>query len=80
MKLPRENRPEWTTNVQWKSTDLCMDFWCPECGEYTHFTGLFGYYVQCGSCETRFEMPTDLALKKVEKQEGQMTLFEDGVA
>jgi uncharacterized protein (DUF983 family) len=77
MNLPPENRPEWTTFIQWKGTDLCMDFWCPECGHHTHFDGFFAYHVQCSNCEARFEMPTDLPVKKVEKAEGQMVLFGD---
>ena len=69
MKLPRENRPAWTTNIQWKGTDLCMDFWCPACGEYSHFDGFFAYAIKCSSCNAIYEMPTDVPLKRVESAE-----------
>ena len=55
----------WTTNVQWKGTDLCMDFNCPACGGYTHFDGMFAHNIQCSACGAVFEMPTDLPLQRV---------------
>ena len=65
MTEPRQ-RPSWTTNVQWKGTDLCMDLWCPLCDEHSHFDGMFAYHVQCSSCGAVFKMPTDLPLEHVE--------------
>lgn len=65
LNLPAENRPDWTTNVQWKGTDLCMDFWCPACGQYSHIVGFFMDIIDCDHCYARFEMPTDLPLKRV---------------
>ena len=60
----------YTTFVQWKGTNLCMDFNCPECGEGTHFDGWFAYYIECPSCKSVFEMPTDLPIKKAEPSTG----------
>lgn len=42
--------------IQWKGTDVCMDFYC-ECGAHCHFDGDFAYTVKCPHCETVFEMP-----------------------
>ena len=33
------------TFIQWKGTDLCMDFYCPECGDHSHFDGEFAYSI-----------------------------------
>jgi hypothetical protein len=54
------------TFVQWKGTDLCMDFTC-DCGGGGHFCGAFAYVIQCPSCKSYYEMPTDLPLKKLER-------------
>jgi uncharacterized protein (DUF983 family) len=68
---------KWTTFVQWKGTDICMDFRCPKCGCQSHFDGFFAYHIECPECEARFEMPTDLPLKEVEKAADQLTLMTD---
>ena len=53
------------TNVQYKGTDLCMDFHC-DCGGGSHFDGLFAYVIQCPHCNSFFKMPTDLTLERLE--------------
>lgn len=42
--------------VQWKGTDLCMDFYC-ECGAHCHYDGYSAYTVKCPHCGTIWEMP-----------------------
>ena len=64
-----------TTNVQWKGTDLCMDFNCPSCGQHTHFDGMFAHNIECSHCHDVFEMPTDLPLKKVVKTPDLIILY-----
>jgi hypothetical protein len=49
-------RPSPSAFIQWKGTDVCFDFNC-DCGAYLHFDGYFAYFVQCGVCETVWEMP-----------------------
>lgn len=39
-----------TTFIQWKGTDLCVDFWCPKCAEHSHYDGMFAYHIKCGGC------------------------------
>lgn len=47
-KLPAEGEPHcW---IQWKGTDVCMDFHCV-CGAQGHFDGDFAYYLKCSKCE-----------------------------
>jgi uncharacterized protein (DUF983 family) len=65
MRLPPENRPTWTTYIQWKGTDLCMDFWCPECGEHSHFDGFWAHHIECSVCKAIFKMPTDVPVERV---------------
>lgn len=43
--------------IQWKGTDVCMDFWC-DCGAEGHFDGDFAYVVKCPACDQEWEMPT----------------------
>lgn len=50
--------------VQWKGTNVCMDFHC-ECGAQCHFDGDFAYTVKCPHCETVWEMPFILFPRKV---------------
>ncbi len=61
-----DDRPFWVSEnktppdphafIQWKGTDVCMDFWC-KCGAQGHFDGDFAYTVKCGKCGTVYEMP-----------------------
>jgi len=51
--------------VQWKGTDVCMDFNC-ECGDFGHLDTMFAYFVKCQSCGTVWEMPCMLFPRKVE--------------
>lgn len=50
--------------VQWKGTDLCMDFYC-ECGAHCHFDGFFAYTVKCQHCNQIWEMPAYVFPRKV---------------
>ncbi len=56
--------PEPSVFVQWKGTDVCMDFHC-ECGAHCHFDGYFAYTVKCLHCETVWEMPQTIYPRKV---------------
>jgi hypothetical protein len=56
---------EMATFIQWKGTDLCMDFWCPSCGEHSHFDGLFAYVIQCPHCDAYFKMPQDVPVEEL---------------
>lgn len=49
-KLPFPHEPkrdDWTTFIQWKGTDVCMDWYCPNCGKHNHEDRDFMYEVQC---------------------------------
>lgn len=56
---------EWTTNIQWKGTDLCMDFICPDCGTNSHHDGFFLYTIECPTCGSKWKMPTDVPITRV---------------
>ncbi len=53
--------------IQWKGTDVCMDFHC-ECGAHCHFDGGFAYTVQCPHCDTVWEMPIYLFPRKASEK------------
>lgn len=50
--------------IQWKGTDVCMDFYC-ECDAHCHFDGGFAYTVKCPHCGTVWQMPFNLFPRKV---------------
>jgi len=50
--------------IQWKGTDLCMDFHC-ECGTHNHYDGFFAYYVKCSGCGQVYKMDTTVKMEKV---------------
>ena len=52
------------TFIQWKNTDVCMDFWC-DCGHQMHIDGYFAYVVLCNNCKSMWEMPNDINVKKI---------------
>lgn len=52
--------------IQWKGTDVCLDFEC-ECGWSGHFDGEFAYVLVCGGCEREWEMPATVPLRKNER-------------
>lgn len=56
------NRPH--AFIQWKGTDVCMDFHC-ECGAHCHFDGGFAYTVKCPHCNVVWEMPFNVFPRKV---------------
>lgn len=49
--------------IQWKGTDVCMDFSCP-CGHFGHFDGGFAYAVRCPACGAVYEMGTQVIAKR----------------
>lgn len=51
--------------IQWKGTDVCMDFDC-ECGYHNHYDGLFAYEVKCGNCGSVFAPSHMIEMIKIE--------------
>lgn len=54
--------------IQWKGTDVCMDFRC-ECGGGGHVDAMFAYAVRCNDCGTVWEMPSVVFLRKAESSD-----------
>lgn len=48
--------------VQWKGTDVCLDFWCA-CGAHIHYDGDFAYHLQCPHCQSIWDMPCNFHLR-----------------
>lgn len=57
--------PTATVYVQYKGTDICLDFTC-SCGAGGHFDGYHAYSVTCGSCGQVWLLPQSLALTRLE--------------
>ncbi len=59
--LPEYGEPG-STFVQWKGTDLCMDFVCPACEEDSHYDGRFAHVIRCGHCGALFRLGTKVTV------------------
>ena len=55
--------------IQWKGTDVCMDFHC-ECTAHLHFDGYFAHYIECPHCRSVWQMPINLFPRKVTGTKG----------
>ena len=36
--------------IKWKNTEVCFDFWCPECDAQSHYDGYGAYQYRCPQC------------------------------
>jgi hypothetical protein len=50
--------------IQWKGTDVCLDFQCP-CGTSGHLDADFAYYIHCPGCDAVYRMGTQVIAKRV---------------
>jgi len=53
--------------VQWKGTDVCMDFYC-KCGNQSHIDDSFAYFVKCPYCKTVYMCNGHIELIELEKE------------
>lgn len=58
--------------IQWKGTDLCMDFDCT-CGNSGHIDGYFCYYVECPACGLVWKMADKLEVTQVDPADAPST-------
>jgi len=56
--------------VQWKGTDVCMDYHC-KCGAHAHLDSWFAYYVKCPECGTIYFCNGHIELIEVTNPSGQ---------
>jgi len=61
--LDEKDETEPSVFIQWKGTDVCMDFYC-DCGAQGHFDGDFAYAVKCQHCGQAWEMPCKMFPRK----------------
>lgn len=61
--------------IQWKGTDVCLDFYCP-CGAHCHLDSDFAYFVQCPHCESVFEMGTQVIARRTAAPTGYPKVME----
>ena len=53
-----------STYIQWKGTDVCLDFGCT-CGSYYHFDAEFLYAVKCRECGKVWKMGTEVEAEEL---------------
>lgn len=56
--------PPPTAFIQYKNTDICLDFFCP-CGHQGHFDGHFSHNLRCPACGATYGMPSTVTLGPV---------------
>lgn len=56
------------TFIQWKGTNICVDFECP-CGRSAHMDTYFLYAVVCPDCGRRWELDPTLLVREVHEGE-----------
>lgn len=54
-----------STFIQWKGTDLCMDWFC-EVGHQNHWDGDFAYKISCDSCLREYYPESSVRLSLTE--------------
>ena len=52
--------------IQWKGTDVCLDFECP-CGEGSHLDDCFAYSVQCPACGATYDLGVQVRVRRVDE-------------
>jgi len=62
-------RPHWPpvvrkgwTNIQWKGTEVCMDWRCPECQYQGHIDDDFCYAIRCPKCRMILVLGTEVSI------------------
>lgn len=58
------------TFIQWKGTDVCMGWHCPDCDTAHHVDAYFCYAVKCMVCGSTFTVGTDVTLTKTKDESG----------
>lgn len=59
--------------VQWKGTDVCLDFTCL-CNTHLHFDGDFAYAIRCWHCQRVWELPAYIPLTLVDEDTAPHTI------
>lgn len=54
--------------IQWKGTDLCVDFTCGACNENCHFDGMFAHHLRC-PCGAVYELGTQVIARRLPDDE-----------
>lgn len=56
-------------NIQWKGTDVCLDFHCScqrdKQAYSAHFDGYFADHLECSECGARYVLPQGFTLRAV---------------
>lgn len=50
----------WNVNIQYKNTNICLDFYCPACGAEGHYDGYFGQVLTCPGCGKLWQLPNEI--------------------
>lgn len=62
--------------IQWKGTDVCMDFWCA-CGAHGHIDATFAYFIKCRHCNRVYMTNGHIELIEIEDANGLDVVQED---
>lgn len=54
--------------LQWKNTQICLDFYCP-CGCEPHGDGWGPSFIKCPGCGSVYELGTQVIVRKLPAEE-----------
>ena len=68
--------------VQWKGTDVCIDFHClcdkeDEPAGVGHFDGYGAYFLKCMRCHRVYKVPTELKLELASEDDHYVEVWPD---
>lgn len=70
---------EASASVQWKGTDVCLDFHC-SCGEYGHVDGRFAYHYHCVKCGRVYKLRDKIEVEELPENEAAKYRAPDALA
>lgn len=68
----------WNINIQYKGTEICLDFYCPAagCDGEGHYDGFFGQVLTCPVCRRLWQLPNSIPVVEVTAATAIMTPVE----
>ncbi len=64
--MTEEDKEPASVFIQWKGTDVCLDFHCFKCNTFAHLDADFAYFLRCPTCGQHYAMPSVVSLLAVE--------------
>ena len=64
--------------IQWKGTNVCLDFHCFKCNTFAHLDASFAYFLKCPTCGQHYAMPSTVSLLAINPPDSPCVQVPDG--